>query len=140
MMLHTTAAAGSLLVDIPMMRVDKMQTPVTHVRSADVYMKDFLGAGGFGRVFLAELFIHNLCYGQVVVKLANAGVEEYPDIEARAYAKLRSLRGVGIPRYYGHFTGEHAGVQYRCILVDFCGDPVKTISSLPLFQRSVMPS
>ncbi|KAH9952385.1 kinase-like domain-containing protein [Russula dissimulans] len=135
MMLHTTAAAGRSLVDIPMMRLDKMQTPVTHVRSADVYLKDFLGAGSFGRVFLAELFIHDLCYGQVVVKLANAGVEAYLDIEARAYAKLRSLRGVGIPGYYGHFTGEHAGVQYSCILIDVCGDPVKTIPSLPLFQR-----
>jgi hypothetical protein len=90
MVLHTTAAAVRLIVDIPMMRVDKTKTPVTYVWSAEVYMKEFLDAGSFGRVFLAELFIHNLCYGQVVVKVANAGVEAYLDIEARAYISKKS--------------------------------------------------
>ena len=138
-MLHTTAAAGRLLVDIPMKRIDKMQMPVTSVLGADVYVKSFLGAGSFGRVFLAELLIGNVFYGQVVVKLANAGVEAYLGREARVYARLRSLRGIGIPRYYGHFTGEYTGVQYWCILIDVCGDPVKTIPSLPLIRRSVVP-
>ena len=139
-MLHTTAAAGRLLVNVPMMLVDKMQTHVTSVGHADVYVKTLIGAGGFGRVFLAELFIHNLCYGQVVVKLARAGVETYLHTEARAYAKLRGLCGVGIPRFHGHFTGEYAGIQYSCILLDVCGHPVKTIINLPLSQRSVMRS
>ena len=139
-MLHTIAAAGRLLVNVPMTRVDKMQTHVTSVWHADVYVKNFIGAGSFGRVFLAEVVIHNLRYGQVVVKLAHAGVETYLHTEARAYAKLRGLCGVGIPRFHGHFTGEYAGMQYWCILLDVCGDPVKTIPNLPLFQRSVMRS
>ncbi|KAH9952570.1 hypothetical protein BC827DRAFT_1380252 [Russula dissimulans] len=113
MILHTTAAAGRLRVDIPMMRVDKMQTLVTHVRSADVYVKDFLGAGSFGRVFLAEVFIHNLCYGQVVEKLANVSwkrismskpghmpssvacvVLAYPDITAISPANMLAFNTV----------------------------------------------
>ena len=132
MVLHTTAAAGRLPVDIPMIRVDKTQTLITSDPSADVYVKKFLGAGSFGRVFLDELYIHNLCYGDVVVKLANAGVEAYLNIEARTYAKLRSLHGFGIPRYYSNFARKHASAQYWCILVDVCGDSIKTISDLPL--------
>ncbi|KAL5503717.1 hypothetical protein ACEPAH_7788 [Sanghuangporus vaninii] len=132
MVLHTTAAAGRILVDIPMMRIDAPPTILGDIRIADVYVVDFLDAGTFGRIFLAELFVHDLCYGQVVVKLANADLEEHLDTEALAYSKLRGLNGDGIPRYYGLFEGENAGIRYRCILIDFCGDPVKRIENLPL--------
>ncbi|KAL5527002.1 hypothetical protein ACEPAF_8731 [Sanghuangporus sanghuang] len=139
MVLHTTAAAGRIHVDIPMMRIDAPPTILSNTRIADVYVVGFLDAGTFGRTFLSELFVHDLCYGQVVVKVANADLEEHLDTEALAYSKLRGLYGDGIPRYYGIFEGENAGIRYRCILIDFCGDHVKRIENLPLFQRSAMP-
>ncbi|OCB87163.1 hypothetical protein A7U60_g5678 [Sanghuangporus baumii] len=135
MVLHTTAAAGRILIDIPMTRIDKPQTVLNDIRSAHVHVVDFLGAGTFGRIFLAELFVDDLYYGKFVVKFANTHLEEYLNVEARAYIKLRSLYGNGIPRYYGLFSGENTGIRYWCILMDFCGDPVKRTDILSPAQR-----
>lgn len=117
------------------MRMDELQVPPGPCRTADIHNMEFLGAGTFGRVLLGDLFIGKGYYGLVVIKFAIAGSEEQLATEARVYSVLSGCYGISAPGYHGYFSSDYAGTRYSCIVLDFCGVPVRSFNNLSLLRR-----